>query len=204
MRVTPEQREAWLQNTAASPFNQWLNTHVRGPDGGLDLGRLHEVARRYGIDRQAKYAHLNPGQQRMAIGNMLRRVVPPTDYERSPPVTPVVLAQAPIVERPAHVRTASVRDLLTMHGQIMDELRERDVVRTANAPLGDYAELLFAIAFGWSLEGNSSMGHDATDVAGVRYQIKSRRVTPRNRSRQLSAIRRLPDQTFDFLAGILF
>ncbi|MER9558204.1 hypothetical protein [Mesorhizobium sp. M0323] len=141
----------------------------------------------------------------MDIGNMLRRVVAPTDYGRSPAVTPVMLAQAPMVERPAHVRTASVRDLLTMHGQIMDELRERDVVRTANAPLGgDYAELLFATAFGWSLEGNSSMGHDATGVAGVRYQIKSRRVTPRNRSRQLSAIRRLPDQTFDFLAGILF
>ncbi|TIW59790.1 MAG: hypothetical protein E5V49_16815 [Mesorhizobium sp.] len=91
-----------------------------------------------------------------------------------------------------------------MHGQIMDELREREVVRTANAPLGDYAELLFAIAFGWALEGNSSMGHDATDAAGVRYQVKSRRVTPRNKSRQLSAIRRLPDQTFDFLAGVLF
>lgn len=78
------------------------------------------------------------------------------------------------------------------------------MVRTANAPLGDYAELLFATAFCWSLEGNSSMGHDATDAAGVRYQVKSRRVTPRNKSRQLSAIRRLPDQTFDFLAGVLF
>ncbi|RWP18061.1 MAG: hypothetical protein EOR01_23665 [Mesorhizobium sp.] len=85
----------------------------------------------------------------------------------------------------------------------MDELRDREIVRTANAPLGDYAELLFATAFGWSLESNSSNGHDATDAAGLRYQIKSRRVTPRNASRQLSAIRRLPDNNFDFLAAVL-
>ncbi|MER9094731.1 hypothetical protein NKI34_27310 [Mesorhizobium sp. M0700] len=77
-------------------------------------------------------------------------------------------------------------------------------MRTANAPLGDYAELLFATAFGWSLENNSSNGHNATDTAGMRYQIKSRRVTPRNASRQLSATRRLPDSTFDFLAAVLF
>ncbi|WP_439502531.1 hypothetical protein [Aminobacter ciceronei] len=201
MRITAEQRENWAQNTASSPFNQWLDAQIRGPDGRLDLDRLHQVSRRYGVDRQAQYAHLNPGQQRMTIGNVLRRVVPHTEYERGPAAEQ---KDQPTVERPPFMRVASVRDLLILHSQIMDELRERDIVRTANAPLGDYAELLFATAFGWSLEGNSSTGHDATDAAGIRYQVKSRRLTPRNPSRQLSAIRRLPEHTFDFVAGVLF
>ncbi|MER9483451.1 hypothetical protein NKI74_29630 [Mesorhizobium sp. M0494] len=139
----------------------------------------------------------------MIIGNMLRRVVPAADHEIGA-VVPPIIEQVAVPDRPEIIRTAGVRELLILHSQIMDELRDREIVRTANAPLGDYAELLFATAFGWSLEGNSSNGHDATDTAGMRYQIKSRRVTPRNASRQLSAIRRLPDNTFDFLAAVLF
>lgn len=203
MRITSEQRDAWLQNTAHSPFNLWLEPQVRGPDGQLDLARLYAVARRYGIDRQTRYSHLNPGQQRMIIGNMLRRIVPAEEYEIGVAV-PQIVEQAAVSDRPEIIRTAGVTQLLILHSQIMDELRDREIVRTANAPLGDYAELLFATAFGWSLENNSSNGHDATDAAGLRYQIKSRRVTPRNASRQLSAIRRLPDHAFDFLAAVLF
>lgn len=203
MKITPEQREAWLQNTANSRFNRWLEPQVRGPDGQLDLARLYEVANRYGIDGQTRYSHLNPGQQRMIVGNILRRIVPADEYESD--ATAVRSAeQVSLPLRPEMIRTAGVRELLILHSQIMDELRDREIVRTANAPLGDYAELLFATAFGWALENNSSNGHDATDAAGLRYQIKSRRVTLRNPSRQLSAIRRLPDTTFDFLAAVLF
>lgn len=179
----------------------------------MTLARLYEVAQRYGIDREARYSHLNPGQQRMIIGNMLRRVVPVVEYDMgvAVPLGTVPLAgvihmveQATVPSRPEIIQTAGVTELLILHSQIMDELREREIVRTGNAPLGDYAELLFATAFGWSLESNSSSGHDATDAAGLRYQIKSRRITVRNASRQLSAIRRLPDDTFDFLAAVLF
>ncbi|MER9836129.1 hypothetical protein NKJ28_14260 [Mesorhizobium sp. M0145] len=212
MQITSEQRDAWLKNTAHSPFNVWLEPQVRGSDGQLNLDRLYDVAMRYGIDRQARYSYLNTGQQRMIIGNMLRRVVPAQEYEIAVAVLPVavsleatkIVEQATVLSRPEIIRTAGVTDLLILHSQIMDELRDREIVRTANAPLGDYAELLFATAFGWSLESNSSTGHDAKDAAGVRYQIKSRRTTPRNASRQLSAIRRLPDNTFDFLAAVLF
>ena len=105
--------------------------------------------------------------------------------------------------RPEHVSNASVRDLLTLYGQIMDELRDRKVVRTANSPVGDYAEQLFSRAFGWKLEGNSAAGHDA-EGNGKLYQIKARRISLRNPSRQLSAIRRLPEKTFDVLAAVLF
>jgi hypothetical protein len=104
----------------------------------------------------------------------------------------------------AFVRTAKVNTLLELHANILEVLRDRKIVRSSNAPLGDYAELLFSRAFSWTLQNNSASGHDATDDAGLRYQIKSRRITPHNRSRQLSFIRRLPDRTFDFLAGALF
>lgn len=98
----------------------------------------------------------------------------------------------------------STADLLRLHGAILSELRRREVVRSANGPAGDYAELLFAKAFGWRLESGSTSGHDALDEEGVRYQVKCRRLTPQNRSRQLSFIRNLPARPFDVLAGVLF
>ena len=78
---------------------------------------------------------------------------------------------------PFDLSLLSVRDLLRLHGSAIEELRERQVVRTGNAPLGDYAEWLFAKAFGWTLEPNAAHGHDAVCAAGVRYQIKARRLT---------------------------
>jgi hypothetical protein len=119
------------------------------------------------------------------------------------PAMAIASATAAQVPRPELVSNATVRDLLTLYGQIMDELRDREVVRTANSPVGDYAERLFARAFDWKLEGNSAAGHDA-EGNGNRYQIKARRISARNPSRQLSAIRRLPEKTFDVLAAVLF
>ena len=36
----------------------------------------------------------------------------------------------------------------------MEELRAREVVRSANNPTGDLAEYLFCVAFKWKQEGN--------------------------------------------------
>lgn len=104
---------------------------------------------------------------------------------------------------PAPLQKMSVQGLLVLHSQIGDELRNRKIVRTGNGPIGDYAEYLFAGAFEWTLQLNSASGHDA-EKDGVRYQIKSRRITAKSTSRQLGAIRRLPDKTFDVLAAVLF
>jgi hypothetical protein len=101
------------------------------------------------------------------------------------------------------VQSFTVNELLNGYGAILDELRRREIVRSANNPLSDYAEILFCKAFGWARENNSSAGHDATDAKGVRYQIKGRRLTGHNASRQLSAIRNLENNPFDFLAGVL-
>lgn len=81
MKITREQREAWLRKTAASPFNKWLDSRVKRADGTLDLDALYAVANEYGIDK--RYDHLNPGQQRMTIGIMLRKAVPEAEYSEA-------------------------------------------------------------------------------------------------------------------------
>lgn len=80
MRITPEQRLAWLRRTADTPFNRWLRALTTASDGSLDLTRLYKVAEKHGIDDLGRYAKLNPGQQRMSIGNRLRKLVPPETY----------------------------------------------------------------------------------------------------------------------------
>jgi len=96
----------------------------------------------------------------------------------------------------------SVSDLLSQHVAIMEELRMRGVLRSANNPTGDLAKYLFCKAYGWEQQPNSVKSYDAIDTDGVRYQIKGRRVHRRNKSRQLSAIRDLDG--FDMLAAVLF
>lgn len=52
------------------------------------------------------------------------------------------------------------------------------------------------------MAANNKKGYDASDTQGHKYEIKARRITERNRSRQLSAIRDL--DSFHFLAGCIF
>lgn len=94
--------------------------------------------------------------------------------------------------------------LLALHARIGEELRVRGITRSANSPTGDLAEYLFCNAFGWTQAGSSKANLDATGPDGTRYQIKGRRVTAHNGSRQLSAIRDLDCKHFDELAGVLF
>jgi len=75
------------------------------------------------------------------------------------------------------VTQSTVLELLRAHGIVLDELRRREILRSANSPISDYAEVLYCRAFGWTRAGNSAAGYDATDVEGQRYQIKARRIT---------------------------
>ena len=78
-RITPEHRRAWAERTAKSPFNRWLDQQACGEDGSLDLEKLYEVAREYGVEE--RFERLTPGQQRMHIGAMLRTRVSSEVYE---------------------------------------------------------------------------------------------------------------------------
>jgi hypothetical protein len=95
-------------------------------------------------------------------------------------------------------------ELRVMHAAVSEELRRRGVIRSSNNPVGDLAEYLFCRLFGWKRAPNSMRDADATDAAEVRYQIKGRRLTPHNNSRQIGALRELLAQGFDVLAAVLF
>jgi len=76
---------------------------------------------------------------------------------------------------------------LSLHSRVAEELRARGVTRSSNNPTGDLAEYLFCKAFGWTQAQKSHANIDAVGKDGTRYQIKGRRVTRFNNSRQLSA-----------------
>ena len=94
--------------------------------------------------------------------------------------------------------------LLRDYSKAMDALLEAGIVRTRNNPVGDYAEWVVKEELNLKLEKNSKSGYDATDKKGIRYQIKGRRVTSKNKSRQLGVIRDLNEKKFDFLVAVIF
>lgn len=96
------------------------------------------------------------------------------------------------------------KQLLQLQAQINNELQVRDIVRTQNNPFGDYTEWLVANKLNLSLANNSKAGYDAFDEHGVKIQIKGRRVTPKNKSTQLSAIRNLEEKDFDSLIAVIY
>jgi hypothetical protein len=98
----------------------------------------------------------------------------------------------------------SISDLLKLHAAAIDELKNRGVLRTKNNPVGDYAEWLVSSALNLTLANNSAAGHDAESSDGRKIQIKSRRITAYNRSKQLGAIRNLEKNDFDELIAVIF
>ena len=98
----------------------------------------------------------------------------------------------------------SNRELLKLYTELMAELRTRGIVRTSNGPGADVAEGLVAKALSLTLNTSSTAGYDGVDPQGRKVEVKCRRLTQFNNSRQLSAIRNLEKAHFDFLAGVLF
>lgn len=103
-----------------------------------------------------------------------------------------------------NLKALSIKELLQLQAAATNELKERDVVRTQNNPLGDYTEWLVAKAMELKLSANSKAGYDGIDSNGIRVQIKGRRITPKNRSTQLSAIRKYDEKDFDALVAVIF
>lgn len=100
------------------------------------------------------------------------------------------------------LRRLPPQELLKLYGDLLDELKRRGIVRSRNNPAADYAEDIFCNAFGWERAPKNAKGFDALSKKGTRFEIKSRRLSTDNPSRELSAIRTV--DSFDFLAGILF
>src|SRR5262245_4096744 len=94
-------------------------------------------------------------------------------------------------------------ELLVIISQCQSELRRRGATRTSNCT-GDFAEMLVCKALGLKQAATAAKNVDAIGPDGKRYQIKARRLTPWNKSRQLGGLRDLNDGHFDYLAGVLF
>jgi hypothetical protein len=93
--------------------------------------------------------------------------------------------------------------LLRLYVNVLETLREREMVRSKNNPVADFAEGLCAKALKLKLAAKSTAGYDGIDADGHGIEVKAR-VSPENISRQLSAIRSIDSQHFDYLAAILF
>lgn len=80
-------------------------------------------------------------------------------------------------------------------------------MRSTNSPVADLAERLAAKLLGGTLAPKSQSSYDvilSKDGIETTYQVKARRVTPHNGSRQLGALRGMDEKRFDYLVGMLF
>jgi hypothetical protein len=115
-----------------------------------------------------------------------------------------LLASAKPAEGDTWWHSLNTQELLEGYDGVMRELRRRNVVRSSNNPVADLAEQIGSVAFGLRLGGRSTKGHDGIAPDGSRWQIKGRRRTPENRSKQLGVLRNLGDGQFDHLLAIYF
>jgi hypothetical protein len=97
------------------------------------------------------------------------------------------------------VSGASIPDLLGRYAAILQELRDRGVVRTRNAPLGDYAEYLAARVYAGELAANSVKSYDLLAKDGRRVQVKARTVSPDTGAGAIFSVFR----SFDFDIAVL-
>jgi len=97
-----------------------------------------------------------------------------------------------------------VKELLQLQVAITNKLKHRRIVRTQNNPLRDYTEWIVSQALDLEFQTNSKADYDGISKERVRVQIKDRRVTPQNNSRQLSAIRKYDEKDFDELAAVIY
>jgi hypothetical protein len=104
----------------------------------------------------------------------------------------------------ASLSTMRNHEILSLFADIIEELARRGVTRSKNNPVADYAEHLVCKAFALTPAEKSTKGYDATDSAGKKYEIKSRRKSVRSNPTRFSAIRDLQHRHFDFLVAVLF
>jgi hypothetical protein len=81
------------------------------------------------------------------------------------------------------------RDLLALWAQTLRELRDREVVRTFNNPIGDIAEALVALHYGGERGSFSQASWDVKTREGELLEVKALRRTGAKTRRNLSPVR---------------
>lgn len=92
------------------------------------------------------------------------------------------------------LRTLPSSKLLGLYAQILTELIGRHVIRSHNAPAGDYAELLVAEAYAGELAAPSVRSYDFVVAGGRKLQVKCRVVIDGDRRSHSYS----PFRSFDF------
>lgn len=103
-----------------------------------------------------------------------------------------------------HFRRISDSRLLALWADISEELRHRNITRSANNPVADYAERLVAEATRGTVQRPSTAGFDVMTAAGKRVQVKARRRSPHSTAHYFSAIRDIEKHGFDILVALVF
>jgi hypothetical protein len=96
--------------------------------------------------------------------------------------------------------TFSEPGLFSLYRAILSELKNRGVIRTENAPVGDYAEYLVAAALNGHLAPNSEKSWDVLTNDGERLQVKARVVSEPAQPDQLQLS---PFRSFDLDSAVI-
>jgi hypothetical protein len=103
-------------------------------------------------------------------------------------------------EHPPDLSAFSESDLFSLYRAILRELKSRGVIRTENAPVGDYAEYLVATALGGQLAPNSEKAWDVLSHDGEKLQVKARVVSDPAEAGQLQLS---PFRSFSFDSALI-
>jgi hypothetical protein len=104
---------------------------------------------------------------------------------------------------PEHVPDLSMSSdsgLFSLYRAILAELKDRRLIRTENAPAGDYAEYLVWTALGGELAGNSKKSWDVRTLDREKLQVKARVVSDPPRAGQLQLS---PFRSFGFDSAVI-
>jgi hypothetical protein len=103
-------------------------------------------------------------------------------------------------EHAPDLSTFSESGLFSLYRAILSELKHRGVIRTENAPVGDYAEYLVATALGGQLAPNSEKSWDVLGKDGEKLQVKARVVADPAEPGQLQLS---PFRSFGFDSAVI-
>jgi hypothetical protein len=104
---------------------------------------------------------------------------------------------------PGEFEDLSDSELLQLWARVMTELRDRQVIRSSNNPVGDYCELIVAAHFGVASIGGSNKGYDLVRSGDLRVQVKGRRVTATQSVGHWSVMHQLVEHGFDEIAAVV-
>jgi len=102
--------------------------------------------------------------------------------------------------QPPDLSAFSESGLFSLYRAILRELKSRGVIRTENAPVGDYAEYLVATALGGQLAPNAEKAWDVLGSGGEKLQVKARVVSEPAEPGQLQLS---PFRSFGFDAAVI-